>query len=94
MVSTDRKALTKVRDLAATLDEHERERVHYFTAEEMFAFLGEMDAHAAAKEETVMGYKVKVRDQPLGEKDQQLRKQSIFGVMARSLKRLGGKKVE
>jgi len=94
VISTDRKALKKVRDLAATLDEQERERVHFFTAEELFAFLGELDAHAAAKEETVMGYKVKVRYQPLDEKEQQLRKQSIFGVMTRSLKRLGGRKVE
>lgn len=90
VISTDTKALKRVRDLAATLDEPERERVHFFTAEELFAFLGELDARAAAKEETVMGYKVKVRYQGVGEVEQKVKRQAISQIILQAVRRLKG----
>lgn len=89
MVSADRKTLRQVSvALDAALGKEERSRVRCLTPEETFAFLEELDAVAASREETVRGYKVKVQYKPLAEGERETRRQAISSVIVRALRRL------
>jgi hypothetical protein len=91
VISPERKTLTRTREVvAAALDEGLMARVRCVTPEELFAFLEELDANAAATDETVRGYKVKVRYQPVGEMERETKKQAISQVILGALKRLRG----
>ncbi len=93
VVSADRKTLRQVSAaLESAFDEESRRRVRCLTPEELFAFLDELDATAASKEETVRGYKVKVQYKPLGAGEKETRRQAISQVIARALKRMKGSK--
>jgi hypothetical protein len=65
-------------------------QVHVLTTEEFFAFVETLEAHAAGREEKVLGYKVKVDYQPVAEGEQKARKQAISQVILGALKKLKG----
>jgi hypothetical protein len=51
-------------------------------------YLEEKETEAAAKEETVRGYKVKVQYRPVDEAQQKARKQAIAQTISQALRRL------
>lgn len=92
VVSADRKALSRAQAyVAPQLEEKDRERVRFLTPEELFSFLEARDAHAAAGEETVRGYKVKVQYRSVGEDEKEAKRQAISKVILGAVKRLRGK---
>lgn len=89
VLSTERKALAKIeRLLDEALSRDRRDRVRCLTPEEAFAFLETLDAQSAATEQTVRGYKVKVRYQPLSEEEKKARKEAISKVILDAMKRM------
>ena len=67
------------------------ERVFFLLPEAMIAHLDTLDAGAQATEETVRGYTVKVTHQQVDNEEAQARRQTIAGVIARSLNKLEDK---
>jgi hypothetical protein len=91
LILSERKMMAKAKDaVAAAVSEAERSRVHVLTTEEFFAFVETLEAHAAGREEKVLGYKVKVDYQPVAEGEQKARKQAISQVILGALKKLKG----
>ena len=91
LILSERKMMAKAKDaVAAAVSEAERARVHVLTTEEFFAFVETLEAHAAGREEKVLGYKVKVDYQPVAEGEQKARKQAISQVILGALKKLKG----
>jgi hypothetical protein len=88
LISTDRKTLTRVSELAAdSLTEKDRKKVAFLSPGDFFVFLEELDAKAATKETTVRGYKVKVKYRSIDEADNKARKQAIMQTILEGLKR-------
>ena len=88
LISTDRKTLTRTNELAAeSLTEQDRKKVAFLSPGDFFVFLEELDAKAAIKEETVRGYKVKVKYRRVDEADKKARKQAIMQTILEGLKR-------
>ncbi len=93
VVSSEKKALTKIRQLAAnTLSEDELKRVHFSTPEEAFAVLEGIEAEAASTSGTVRGYKVKVKYKSVTEQDKTAKRDAVSQVIAKAMKRLKGDK--
>ena len=92
LVSTQKATLKKTREvvLPSLKEEAEQERVHFMTPEDFFSFLEKLGAGSAAAEATVRGYKVKVRYQPVDEKEKEERRRAISQVILRAMKRLPG----
>jgi hypothetical protein len=91
LVATERKALGKARELASeALGETDPSRVRFLTPEEFVSFLEELAAKAAAKEETVRGYKVKVKYKPVSEAEKKTRKQAITETIVSALRKMKG----
>ncbi len=92
VVSPERKVLAKAREAVSTaLEEENLTKVHFLTPEELFAFLEEREAHSASREETVRGWRVKTRYQPMEEGEKSTRTQAIASVILKAGKRLKGK---
>lgn len=88
LVSADQKTLTRVSELATdSLTEKDRKRVAFLSPGDFFVFLEELDAKTAAKEETVRGYKVKVKYRPVDEAEKKARKEAIMKTVLEGLKR-------
>lgn len=88
LISTDRKTLTRVAELAAdSLTNKDRKKVAFLSPGDFFVFLEELDVNAAAKEETVRGYKVKVKYRRVDEADRKARKEAIMQTILEGLKR-------
>jgi len=86
-VSSERKVTARVRNLVEeNLSEAEQERVRIGLPDDLFALLEQLDAEAS--EQTVRGYKVKVKYKAVGEKEKSARRQAVSSVIARALKRL------
>lgn len=89
LLASDRKVIAKANEsIDATLAGPEREKVHVLTPEDFFEFVETLEAHAAGREETVRGYKVKVAYQQVPEGEQKSRKQAISKVIHEALKKL------
>jgi len=85
LVSTDKRVLKKAETLAAKeISPDNQKRLSFFTLEEFFGYFDS----EAPKEETVAGYKVKVRYQPLSESEEKERRQTISKVILDSLRKL------
>jgi len=72
----------------ATFSVAERARVRVLSPEDFFDFVETLEAHAAGREETVQGYKVKVQYKKVAEGEQKARKQAISQVIYGALKKL------
>jgi hypothetical protein len=89
VVSAERKSLSRLRDVInQEVGEHHRDRVRYLTPEDLFAFLEEIEAHAASTGGTVRGYKVKVQYKPVDEAAKKGRRQAVGQVILQALRRL------
>ncbi|MDQ3816170.1 MAG: TraG/TraD/VirD4 family protein [Acidobacteriota bacterium] len=88
-IASEKKVLTKAKKvIAGALSETSAERVQFFAPEDFLLFLEELDAQAASKEETVRGYKVKVKYRPVNEEEKKVRKKAINQTILQALKRL------
>ena len=91
LVAADEKHLAKLRQpIEAELSAEEKQKVRFFTPDELFAFIQEQDVAEMEKERTVRGYKVKSNYRPVGGADNSERQEKISKVIAKSIKR--GKK--
>lgn len=89
-VSLDRAFLRRLEEAAANeISDAERERIEFFSPEELLAFLGtQMMTHQAPR---VAGYKVEVR-QSAASQDSPDPRRTVTEVMLKSVKRMRGKK--
>lgn len=88
-IASEKKVLTRAKKvIGGALSETSFERVQFFAPEDFLLFLEELDAQAASKEETVRGYKVKVKYRPINEEEKKARKQAISKTILQALKRL------
>ena len=93
LCSPDRRTLDKVRRLATQkLPEPDLQRVLFLQPDELFSYLDQEAAQGASKEERVKGYRVKVEYQPVGESEQQARREAVGQVILQALRRLREKK--
>ena len=76
----------------AGLDEGTRNRVHFLSPDEFFAFAETLEVEATSGEETVRGYKVKVHYKAVADQEKNARKQAISQVVLGALRRLKGGK--
>lgn len=91
LLASDAKVLNRLKEtVSEELDAVCRERVLVLLPDELAGYLEEQEAEAAAREETVHGYKVKVQYKPLGEHEKDARKQAISQIILGALKRLKG----
>jgi hypothetical protein len=89
LVSADRKTVASAKDAVdATFSVAERSRVRVLTPEDFFDFVETLEAHAAGREETVQGYKVKVQYRKVTQGEEKARKQAISQVIYGALKKL------
>ncbi|MGH9632864.1 MAG: hypothetical protein ACRD7E_31555, partial [Bryobacteraceae bacterium] len=88
MVSSDKKTVARAAGLAAQLSEQDAARVRLLSPEELFSFIGALEADAAGKEGLVKGYKVKVKFKSMADAEERVRKQAIAQTVAQALKRL------
>jgi len=88
LISADRETLTRVGELAKdSLAEKDQKKVAFLSPGDFFVFLEELDAKVGTKEETVRGYKVKVKYRRVDEADKKARKQAIMQTILEGLKR-------
>ena len=95
LLSSDRKNIREIREFVkAQLGDENIKKVFFFVPEEFISHLDEIEAQALSKEETVRGYKVKVKYKPLGEEEKKVRKQAISQVILQALRRMKGSNKE
>jgi hypothetical protein len=88
LISSEHKMIAKAKEAVRTaIAEEQQKQVEVLTPEEFFAFMEALEAGAADREETVRGYKVKVRYQPVGEDEKKAKKQAISHVIVQALRR-------
>jgi len=88
-IAADKKILGQAKTLATTaLTNEDRKRVSYFAPEEFLSFLEEREAETASKEQTVRGYKVKVKYRALGEHEKGSRKKAVAQTVLQALRRM------
>ena len=89
IVGATSKHLTAVRKyVMAHLDEVHHDRVSFVFADAVVPHIEELAAEMATKEETIRGYRVRVKHKAQSPEEQAARRQSIAGVIRRSLKHL------
>ena len=88
MISTQKRILKNLKDLALKeVEKESQKKLMFFTPEEFFSFF---EKEAVVKEDIVAGYKVKIRYQPLSEEEQKEKSEAISKVILKSLKKLKG----
>ncbi len=92
MISPEKKNLMKAKEaISASLDNKDLEKIRFLSMEEFLLFLDEEGAKAASKEQTVRGYKVKVKYRPVNEAEKKARKQAIAQTIVQAMRRMKGK---
>jgi hypothetical protein len=93
VLSPDARRLAKLRSvIEPDLTASERDRVHFFVPDELFAFVQDLEVRSLDKEATVRGYKVKTSYRPVDPHESGNRRQVVSEVVAKSVKRLEIKK--
>ncbi len=88
-VSADKKMLDKVKTLAsAALVEQDWARVHCLAPDKVDSFLDQIEAQAAATEQTIRGYKVKTNYTTISEAEKKTRKKIIAETIVKALKKM------
>jgi hypothetical protein len=87
VISPDKKNLANIRQ---TVEEklEQSARVRYFSLENFLGFLDEEEAGAAGKEQTVRGYKVKVKYRALSESEKKAKQQAIAQTILQAMRRM------
>ena len=89
LISPDKKTLTKIKDLVLKeVDQADQSKVLFFLPEEFIIYLEEIAANRKNQEETIKGYKVNVKFQPLDETEKKARQQAIAQILLKNLQRL------
>jgi len=92
VVSPERKVLGRAQEaVEAAVEKESLSRLEFLTPEELFAFLEALEAHGAGGEETIRGWKVRTRFQPLEGGEKSTRTQAIAKVILGATRRLRGK---
>ncbi len=93
VVTTDLKHREKIEAAAEqSLTDAELKQVRFFSPDELFAFVQELEVNDAKQERLVCGYKVKTSVRSTDAQDQAMRQQAIAQVVARSVTRMRKKK--
>ena len=72
----------------SSLEKTEIDRVRYLNVEDFLTFLDEEEAKAATKEQTVKGYKVKVKYRAINEFERKSKRQAIAQTILQSMRRM------
>jgi len=89
LISSEKKVLRSAKATAfAELEPEQTNRLKFFTPEEFLSFLEEENASAAAKEQTVRGYKVKVRYRKVDEAEKKASKKVIAETVLQALRKM------
>lgn len=89
VVSPEKRTLNRIRaEAAQTLDDDQAAHVSYCSPEELFELLDSIAATELAKEQTVRGYRVKVRIKPGSAAAKDERRGTVSAVIARAMKRM------
>jgi hypothetical protein len=89
VLSPEKKTLSSIREAVdSSLEKNEAARIRYLTLEDFLSFLDEEEANAATKEQTVRGYKVKVKYRPLGEAERKAKRQAIVQTILQAMRRM------
>ena len=93
LVTTQIKHRAKIEAAAkAALTAAELQCVRFFSPEELFAFVQELEVNDAKQEQTVCGYKVKTSLRSSDPQDQAMRQEAVAQVVAKSITRLRKRK--
>ncbi len=88
LVSADERHLKSLsRFIAGQLDARERERVRCLSPEEVISYLDELEIGSEPKEETVRGYKVKVKRAKSDPTEMKARREAIAKILAKSTRK-------
>jgi hypothetical protein len=89
LLASDRRVLNKVKKIASEqLEEESMESVLFLMPEEFLTYLEQMEVESMNKDDTVRGYKVKVRYKAVGGEEKQTRKQAISQVILQAMRRM------
>lgn len=89
MVTSERKVLGRIKDaISAAIDESQLSAVQFFLPEDFFVFLNQLVAESKSKEETIKGYKVKVKYKSITAEEQKARKEAVAKTVLQAIKRL------
>lgn len=92
VVTSERKVLGRIKDAAfAEIGEAQLSAVQFFLPEDFFVFIDQLAAESKGKEETIKGYKVKVKYKSITAEEQKGRKEAIAKTVLQAMKRLKGK---
>ena len=87
-ISSDPKKLATIQQRCSEeLTEDKRKNVHFFSPEELFGFIEQIEAQNASRERTVRGYKVRVNYGVPGEDDKKAKKRAVSKVIVDALRR-------
>lgn len=89
VVTSEKKVLGKIKEAAlAEINESQVEAVQFFLPEDFFVFLDQSAAESKGKEETIKGYKVKVKYKSITVDEQRARKEAIAKTILQAMKRM------
>lgn len=89
VVSPEKKTLTQIRTLAVkSLEKEPSDKVSYCTPEELFDLLDAAEAESTTSEQTVRGYKVRVRFKASKPEEREEKRSAVSGVIAKAMKRM------
>lgn len=89
LIATDERILRRAEEaLASSVGEAERDRILFFTPEQVLAFLDEAAPAAPAQETVVRGYRVKVQYSPAAAGGEKARQRAISEVIVGALRRM------
>lgn len=89
VVTSERKVLGRIKEAAfAEIGEAQLSAVQFFLPEDFFVFLDQFTAESKGKEETIKGYKVRVKYKSLSSDEQKARKEAIAKTVLQAMKRL------
>jgi len=89
LISPEKKVLNSAKAAASVqLEAEQAKRLKFFSPEEFFSFLEEEDATTAGKEQTVRGYKVKVKYKAVNETEKKARKKVIAETVLQALRKM------
>jgi hypothetical protein len=89
VISAEKKTIGKLREfIPSHLDREHAERVQILLPEEFLSFLEKIEPPISGKENTVRGYKVKVKYRPGEEGENKARSQAIAETIGQALRRL------
>lgn len=92
VVTSEKRVLGKIQDAAFTeIGEAQLLQVRFFLPEDFFMFLDQAIAESKGREETIKGYKVKVKYKSLSAEEQKARKEAIAKTVLQAMRRLKGK---